>query len=92
MTPTIEELARGLTEAESRWVKRLQKVLRECPSDRLGFYTVGDREVFLYNRDKEAEVDAHFNNHNVDFCQAVDQADAYLGSIRFPSIVHSTAG
>lgn len=81
-----------LTAEERKWVKRLQKVLNECPSKRLGFYTIGDREVHLYDRDKDAKVDAAFNTHNTDFCQAVDRADAGLGSVQFPSSVHSTAG
>lgn len=81
-----------LTADERRWVKRVQKVLGECPNARIGFYTTGDAEIHLYDRNKEADVDRHFNNHNVDFCQAVDRCDAGLGAIRFPSSVHSTAG
>jgi len=77
---------------ESKWVKRLQKVLKDCPSNRLGFYTIGDREVHIYDRDKEREIDVAFNNHNVDFCQAVEGNDASLGILRFPNLVHSTAG
>lgn len=40
-----------LTKPEAKWVKKLQKVLDECPSDRIGFYTIGDPVICLYSRE-----------------------------------------
>ena len=79
-----------LTKEERRWVKRVQKVLNACPSDRIGFYTVGDPDIALY--DKEKDVDEIYNDKDYsDFCQAVQDLEADLETLIFPSNVHSTA-
>lgn len=41
--------SKKLTKAEQKWVDELQAVLDRCPSERLGFYTIGDNNVFLYD-------------------------------------------
>ena len=79
-----------LTKAEEKWVRRIQKALNECPSDRLGFYTIGDRDVFIY--DKSKGVDESASESGRDFCQEVEHLDAGLGELLFPTEVHSTAG
>ncbi|QYC52621.1 hypothetical protein [Salmonella phage SSBI34] len=38
-----------LTKAEEKWIRDLQKVIDRCPSDRLGFYTIGDPMIGIYN-------------------------------------------
>ena len=38
------------TKEENRWVRRIQKALNECPSDRLGFYTTGDKDVTIFDK------------------------------------------
>lgn len=48
-----------LTVKEQKWVDGLQKYLDKCPSDRLGFYTIGDNTIFLYNLEFEDEILAH---------------------------------
>lgn len=79
-----------LTKDEKRWIKRVQKALNECPSDRFGFYTIGDRDVEIYDKsNKKVEL---IYETGTDFCVAVEGADASLGELRFPSQVHSTAG
>ena len=37
--------AEPLTKEEIRWLKKLEKVFWECPSDRIGFYTIGDADL-----------------------------------------------
>jgi hypothetical protein len=81
-----------LNAPERKWVARLQKVLRDHPSERLGFYTIGDADVTLYDRDKEGAIQAEMAEKGCDFCTAVDNLDARLGTLIFPAIVHSTAG
>lgn len=81
-----------LTKDEAAWVKRLQRILAECPSDRIGAYTTGDSMITLYDRGKESAIEAALDGYKVDFCQAVDKCDAELGHLDFPFLVHSTAG
>ncbi|EMT6575467.1 hypothetical protein WMR74_001482 [Providencia rettgeri] len=82
-----------LTKKELAWVEKVQKVLDECPSQRLGFYTIGDRDVFLYDRSKEHEVSEWRDKNKKDFCFATKAVDAdFLTSIDFPAPVESTAG
>lgn len=78
-----------LTKAEAAWIKRVQAVLDECPSDRIGAFTIGDADVTLYDRTKEAEIGA---DSEQDFGKAVACAGAELGALRFPFQVHSTSG
>lgn len=82
-----------LTREEKSWLKRLQKVMDECPSpDRIGFYTVGDPDVSLYDRSLQEEINNRLDRGE-DFGGACEYEDAgFNASIRFPSNVHSTAG
>lgn len=83
-----------LTKAEKDWIAKVQAVLDECPSDRLGFYTIGDSNVTIYDRSKDAKIyDILDENDRMDFCSGVDKAKADTGhELMFPSNVHSTAG
>lgn len=76
-----------LTDAEKKWLKRVQRALDACPSDDIGFYTIGDPNVVLYRVPEGDFIDAM-----TDFCVAVDEADAFLGDLNFPRQVASTAG
>ena len=82
-----------LTRLEKQWLDALNKLLAECPSDRLGFYTTGDAMVYVYNRQQEDAINALMDENKAsDFCLAVNDRKAGLGIITFPSNVHSTAG
>ena len=76
------------TKEEKKWIKRVQRALNACPSDRLGFYTIGDPEIAIYDRHKLEE----FGEGDGDFCVAVDDADAQLDRLVFPQGVVSSAG
>lgn len=80
-----------LTKAEKAWVAKIQKLLDNPPSDRLGFYTIGDPNVSVYDRSKEDEMN-EMSEQGEDWCGCVRAFDADLGSLRFPASVHSTAG
>lgn len=83
----------NLTKEEERWLVKLQKLLRECPSDRIGFYTIGDFYVTVYDRTKIHEINEKMDSGHIDFCQAVEDCDADFGvSLLFPALVHSVAG
>lgn len=82
-----------LTATERAWVEKLQTVLNECPSGRIGFFTIGDPDVSLYDTKKQDKIDALMDrNARMDFGNAVDDNGARFGTITFPSQVHSTAG
>lgn len=84
--------AKPLTAAEKTWLKKLQSVLVECPSDRLGAYTVGDSWLGIYDRSMEREINKHLDNNTGEFCNSVDALGAELMTINTPFPVLSTAG
>ena len=45
-----------LNAKEKAWLKKVQKVLKECPSERIGFYTIGDNNICAFDSDKLDEV------------------------------------
>jgi hypothetical protein len=77
--------------AEAAWLRELQEVLDRCPSKRFGFYTIGDMDISVYDRTKDAKIYAEMDQRG-DFCQAVDKFNAKFGELNFPFNVHSTAG
>lgn len=83
-----------LTKAERAWVADVQAALDRCPSKRLGFYTIGDPTVTLWDRDKiDAVFNALDNRDAGEFCSAVEVAGAgFDASLDFPNAVESTAG
>lgn len=82
----------NLTAEEAAWLKKLQRVLGKCPSDRLGFFTIGDPYVSVYDKEYQGQIDNLMDDGKTDFCTAVDKLDAGLATIDFPSHVHATAG
>lgn len=41
--------AKPLTKKEQSWLKKLEKVFADCPSDRLGLFTIGDPSLTIYD-------------------------------------------
>lgn len=83
----------GLTKDEATWIRRTQKVLNACPSDRLGFYTIGDASISIYDRSKDAQINTLMDeNRDMDFSAAVEKCNAEFLFLNFPSMVHATAG
>ncbi|CAI1573865.1 Uncharacterised protein [Serratia entomophila] len=82
-----------LTKAETKWLDELQEVLNRCPSNRLGFATIGDRDVTVYDTSFSQAIEDHiFSSGTGDFIPTADQLGAVLGEITFPANVESTAG
>lgn len=79
------------TKEEKAWMKKLEKLLMNPPSDRLGLFTVGDCAITVYDKTLDEEIE-RLQNRNSDFCQAVDVLDAGFGSIGSATHIHSTAG
>lgn len=82
-----------LTPEEKKWLKKLQNVLNECPSNRMESYTIGDNDITIYdisaNDSEEAENSAV---RNCDWCDVIAATGTELASITFPFAVLSTAG
>ncbi|CAI0730845.1 Uncharacterised protein [Serratia plymuthica] len=83
-----------LTKAEKKWLDEFQEVLNRCPSKRLGFYTIGDYQVVVYDRSKESKINGLLESGDAtDWCAGVAKAGADFGEgLDFPAQVHSTAG
>ncbi|HHN8324263.1 hypothetical protein [Morganella morganii] len=82
-----------LTKEEIKWVAGVQAALNKYPSERIGFYTIGDHQVFLYDSSQYDELCRFQDKHGVDFCVAVEALGAGFGKhITFPDSVLSTAG
>lgn len=45
----LHEDAHPLTAEERAWVKRLEKVLESCPTDRLELITIGDASLRIFD-------------------------------------------
>ena len=79
---------RSLTPAESSWVKRLQRVLLECPST-LELSTVGDASLAVVCRVALAEMDAA----GADFCDANPGFyGVEVASVRSACRIHGISG
>lgn len=85
----------NLTKKEKAWIGELQAVLNKCPSpEKIGFYTIGDHSIMLYDLRRVHEVIKELDNRNSgDWCRAVSIINAgFEETIYFPSPVESTAG
>lgn len=84
----------NLTPKERKWINDVQALLHACPSERLGFFTIGDHDITVYDRRKESAInDLMGENDRLDFPGAVYQAKAETNEyLVFPACVHSVAG
>ncbi|EMH4161634.1 hypothetical protein RJ498_000849 [Pluralibacter gergoviae] len=84
-----------LTKKEQAWVNEVNAVLARCPSPKkIGFYTIGDPSIALYDLRRMSGVTAALDGRNSsDWCTAVHRIGAgFDETIEFPSPVESTAG
>lgn len=86
--------SKPLTRAERAWLNELQAMLNACPTKRLGFYTIGDNSVTVFDLTKEDAINARLDERQGrgDFCGASRELGAELGHLFFPAPVLSTAG
>ncbi len=75
---------------EDKWLAKMQKLLNQCPPT-LGFYTVGDPCLHIYDLRAEPFI-LDMQDAGKDFCVAVYDSKAGLGELIFPARVHATAG
>ncbi|HIH7354519.1 TPA: hypothetical protein ACYRHH_004593 [Escherichia coli] len=77
-----------LTKKEQAWLSELQNVLDRCPSPKkIGFYTIGDKNIYLYDLCRMDEImEALDNRSSMDWCVAVHDMNAgFEEKILFPS-------
>lgn len=78
-----------LTKEEKSWVKKVNKALAECPSDRLRFFTIGDSTIHIADNDTAEEWDLD----NTDLLLEAQRHNAIADeSIEFPNIVEGVCG
>lgn len=85
MTPTPKQAA---------WINRVQKALSSKGGEGLGFYTIGDSDVTIYDLTKRKEIIAAQDRgiNGQEFCHAVQYCEAEIDRLFFPSQVESTCG
>jgi len=81
-----------LTKKETAWVSKLQKILSNPPSDRLGLYTIGDADLCVYDQTCIEDIQELVDTSDIDFCQAVEKCGAYFCSVSARMQILSTAG
>lgn len=82
-----------LTKEEIKWVTGVQAELNKYSGERIGFYTIGDYDIFLYDSTKYDKICHYMDANSCDLAEAVEAMDADLGEmLTFPDSVHSAAG
>lgn len=82
-----------LTKEEKAWVKKLNKILADCPSDRLAFATTGDCSVTIFNRPQYDAICDEQDRNGGEFISAAQRIGALFDErLDFPNQVESTAG
>jgi hypothetical protein len=88
----LDMKTKPLTAAEKKWLKNLEDALTSPPSSRIGFYTIGDAELMVYDRSRDQELNDALDKYNIDFCTVVDKHGAKFGRVESACQIHSTAG
>ncbi|PKE31015.1 hypothetical protein CWS43_10075 [Rahnella sp. AA] len=82
-----------LTAKEKKWVAEVQAVLDRCPSKRIGFATIGDPNLTLFDVTRYNEICDELDKGGRDFIPCADKLGATFDmSLDFPNPVESTAG
>lgn len=79
-----------LTKEELKWIKKVQKALNECPSDRFGFYTTGDNYVTIY--DRKEYYSKGLDDYITDPALIIDEHDLVLSELFFTNNVEGLCG
>lgn len=82
-----------LTKEEKLWVKKLNKLLADCPSKRIAFATIGDCDVTLYDVTYVDAISEMVDKNGGEFISAGEILGANFSErLIFPNQVESTAG
>ncbi len=82
-----------LTKEQKKWLAGVQRALNKSGGEGLGFYTIGDSDICVYNKDYEDEIDEYQDGGAIDIWECIEAVGADFGiAITFPASVHSCAG
>lgn len=84
-----------LTKEEKAWLAGVQRAFNKGGSGRLGFYTIGDTDIMVYNKELEDEIDEYQDGGAFDFGQCIEAVGADfkdMPTLKLPASVHSCAG
>ncbi|WP_218078335.1 hypothetical protein [Escherichia coli] len=82
-----------LTKKEKAWVERLNKLLAECPSERIGFATCGDCDVALFDATRHDDILELVDRGKRDFLPAAHELGVLCSeTLVFPAPVEGVAG
>ena len=77
-----------MTKEESGWVRKMNILISKCPSDRIGFFTIGDPVIHLYDRDLVDSL-----NIDGDLIDSIKSKNAgFTESLDFPHRVDGVCG
>lgn len=82
-----------LTKDEKAWVAEVQKALDKCPSSRMGFATIGDHDLAIFDNTKMDKIYAVLERGGSDFIPVAQKLGLVAKeTLDFPQPVESTAG
>jgi hypothetical protein len=82
---------RKMTKEEAKWLDEVQDVLNRCPSKRLGFYTIGDPTVFVFDKKAHDKVCDHMDQRDL-VQQLAIAGTGFEEYLFFPAAVDGVCG
>lgn len=84
--------AKPLTPKERAWLKKLEAVMQECPSDRLACYATGDNTLYFYDDDVVRKWESENPFKELDASALHSAAGSALGMVVGSFAIDSCAG
>lgn len=81
-----DNVVEPLTKEEAAWIKKLEKVLKACPSNRLGLITIGDPSLTVFD-------DEYARAHDMEIHDGeAERNGLVLGFVRSKPTIHGVSG
>lgn len=84
--------AKSLTATERKWLAKLESVMKECPSNRLHCYTIGDNDLTFYDKNVADVWESKNQRHEYDAPQLHRAAGSLLAVVTGNFNIDSCAG
>jgi hypothetical protein len=84
--------AKPLTEEEKEWLKKLESVMKECPTKRLACYTIGDNNLCFFDKNVASKFERDNPRLELDAPALHQQAGSYLGEVWGKFMIESCQG
>lgn len=78
------------TKQEKEWIRKMQNLLTNPPSERIGLAATGYDGLIVYDKTCDDQID-EIQNKGYDFCIAVNRLGAEIGFISSYITIHSTS-